>query len=69
MKYVTKMVTGCLNTRQKLANLQSSIQLLFLAETGPETTHRCDVILHAVLKRGCGLMQEAFQSEGESFVG
>ena len=40
----------------------------FFVETATAKTHRLDIILHAACKKGSGLLQEAFQSEGECVV-
>ena len=52
-----------------LGMILSSKQLFFFAGSCQATTHWRDVILQAVWKRGYGLLQEAYQSEEECFVG
>ena len=43
--------------------------MCFFAETSPAKTHPCDVILHAVRKRGGGLLREAFRGKDVWVVG
>ena len=43
--------------------------MVFFAENGHATERRCDVIFHALVKMGTGLLRDNCRSEGECVLG